>query len=108
MRLMTHGTQPLARRDDTIKWLLHPALHANSHSTALVIEVLFAYKDLGALFLKASLHQDVYLIKACTLVAVCAICTGPAEGARGCMHEIERGGPYTAPSQPHHTVGGRL
>ena len=71
MRLMTYGTQPLARRDDAIKWLLHP------HCTP------------------------------CTLVAVCATCTGRAEGTRAvCMRLSEA--TYTVPSQPHHTVGGRL
>ena len=91
MWLSIMGHQPLAGRDDARKWLLHPELHACSHSFALVVEVFFAYKGLGALFLKASLNPDMPLIKACTLVAVCAICTGRAEGARGCIHEIERG-----------------
>ena len=98
MRLSTMGHQLLARRDKAIKWLLHPELHASSHSFALVVEVVFAYKGLGALFLKAALNQHRRLIKACTLVAVCAICTGRAEGARGCVHEIERGDPLQFPA----------
>ena len=106
MRLMTRGTQPIARRDDAITWRLHPALHASSHDVALVVEVFFAYTGLGALFLKASLHQDMYLIKACTLVAVCTARTGQAEGARAVFLRL-RGAPYTAPSKSHHTVGGR-
>jgi hypothetical protein len=60
-----------------------------------VVEVFFAYAGLGALGLKVPLHQNMYLIKACTLVAVCAICTGRAGRARGCMHEIERGDPIS-------------
>jgi ABC-type dipeptide/oligopeptide/nickel transport system permease component len=34
------------------------------------IEIFFAYKGLGALFLKVSLNQAMHLIKACTLVAI--------------------------------------
>jgi peptide/nickel transport system permease protein len=45
-----------------INWLL---------SGVIVVEFFFAYKGFGALLLEASLNQDVYLIEACTLVAVC-------------------------------------
>jgi peptide/nickel transport system permease protein len=44
-----------------INWLL---------SGVIVVEFFFAYKGFGALLLEASLNQDVYLIEACTLVAV--------------------------------------
>lgn len=45
-----------------INWLL---------SGVIVVEFFFAYKGFGALLLEASLNQDMYLIEACTLVAVC-------------------------------------
>ena len=45
-----------------INWLL---------SGVIVVEFFFAYKGFGALLLDASLNQDIYLIQACTLVAVC-------------------------------------
>ena len=45
-----------------INWLL---------SGVIVVEFFFAYKGFGALLLEASLNQDIYLIEACTLVAVC-------------------------------------
>ena len=45
-----------------INWLL---------SGVIVVEFFFAYKGFGALLLEASLNQDVYLIEACTMVAVC-------------------------------------
>jgi peptide/nickel transport system permease protein len=44
-----------------INWLL---------SGVIVVEFFFAYKGFGALLLEASLHQDIYLIEACTLVAL--------------------------------------
>ncbi len=44
-----------------INWLL---------SGVIVVEFFFAYKGFGALLLEASLHQDLYLIQACALVAV--------------------------------------
>ena len=44
-----------------VNWLL---------SGVIVVEVFFAYKGFGALLLDASLSQDIYLIEACTLVAV--------------------------------------
>ena len=44
-----------------VNWLL---------SGVIVVEVFFSYKGFGALLLDASLSQDVYLIEACTLVAV--------------------------------------
>ena len=44
-----------------INWLL---------SGVIVVEFFFAYKGFGALLLEASLNQDIYLIEACTLVAV--------------------------------------
>jgi peptide/nickel transport system permease protein len=40
-------------------------------SGVIVVEFFFAYKGFGALLLEASLNQDIYLIEACTLVAVC-------------------------------------
>jgi len=46
-----------------INWLL---------SGVIVVEYAFAYKGFGALLLEASLNNDVYLIEACTMVAVCA------------------------------------
>ena len=45
-----------------INWLL---------SGVIVVEFFFAYKGFGALLLDASLNQDIYLIQACTMVAVC-------------------------------------
>ena len=45
-----------------INWLL---------SGVMVVEFFFAYKGFGALLLEASLNQDIYLIEACTMVAVC-------------------------------------
>jgi len=45
-----------------VNWLL---------SGVIVVEFFFAYKGFGALLLEASLNQDVYLIEACTMVAVC-------------------------------------
>ena len=45
-----------------INWLL---------SGVIVVEFFFAYKGFGALLLEASLNQDIYLIEACTMVAVC-------------------------------------
>jgi peptide/nickel transport system permease protein len=45
-----------------VNWLL---------SGVIVVEFFFAYKGFGALLLEASLNQDIYLIEACTLVAVC-------------------------------------
>ncbi len=44
-----------------INWLL---------SGVIVVEYFFAYKGFGALLLEASLNQDIYLIEACTMVAV--------------------------------------
>ena len=44
-----------------INWLL---------SGVIVVEFLFAYKGFGALLLEASLNQDIFLIEACTMVAV--------------------------------------
>ncbi|MEH6579719.1 MAG: ABC transporter permease [Amphritea sp.] len=46
-----------------VNWLL---------SGVIVVEYAFAYKGFGALLLEASLNSDVYLIEACTMVAVCA------------------------------------
>jgi len=46
-----------------INWLL---------SGVIVVEFFFAYKGFGALLLEASLHQDIYLIQACAIVAVFA------------------------------------
>ncbi|MGH1543190.1 MAG: ABC transporter permease [Arenicella sp.] len=46
-----------------INWLL---------SGVIVVEYAFAYKGFGALLLEASLANDVFLIEACTMVAVCA------------------------------------
>ena len=39
-------------------------------SGVIVVEFFFAYKGFGALLLEASLNQDVYVIEACTMVAV--------------------------------------
>ena len=44
-----------------INWLL---------SGVIVVEYFYAYKGFGALLLDAALRQDVYLIEACTMVAV--------------------------------------
>lgn len=44
-----------------VNWLL---------SGVIVVEFFFAYKGFGALLLEASLNQDIYVIEACTLVAV--------------------------------------
>jgi peptide/nickel transport system permease protein len=44
-----------------VNWLL---------SGAVVVEYLFAYRGFGALLLDASLNQDLYVLEACTLVAV--------------------------------------
>ncbi|MBM3518401.1 MAG: ABC transporter permease [Alphaproteobacteria bacterium] len=44
-----------------VNWLL---------SGVIVVEFFFAYKGFGALLLEASLNQDIYLIEACTMVAV--------------------------------------
>ncbi len=44
-----------------IPWLL---------SGVIVVEFYFAYKGFGALILEASLNQDVFLLEACTMVAV--------------------------------------
>jgi peptide/nickel transport system permease protein len=46
-----------------VNWLL---------SGVIVVEFFFAYKGFGALLLEASLHQDLYLIQACAIVAVFA------------------------------------
>src|SRR4029453_6323000 len=107
MRLIIHGRQPLTRRDDAIQWLLYPELHAGSHGFALMVKYCFSYKGSGALLLEASLSQDMDLINASTLVAVCrrgnpnaggcrphlpqdahSSCTGRAERSRGCVREI--------------------
>jgi peptide/nickel transport system permease protein len=45
-----------------VNWLL---------SGVIVVEFFFAYKGFGALLLEASLNQDVYVIEACAMVAVC-------------------------------------
>ena len=44
-----------------VNWLL---------SGVIVVEIYFAYKGFGALILEAVLTHDIYLIEACTLVAV--------------------------------------
>ena len=44
-----------------INWLL---------SGVIVVEFFYAYKGFGALLLEASLNQDIFLIEACTMVAV--------------------------------------
>lgn len=44
-----------------INWLL---------SGVIVVETFFGFKGFGALLLEASLNQDIYVIQACTLVAV--------------------------------------
>ncbi len=44
-----------------VNWLL---------SGVIVVEFFYAYKGFGALLLDAALRQDVYLIEACTMVAV--------------------------------------
>ena len=47
-----------------INWLL---------SGVIVVEYFFAYKGFGALLLEASLNQDIYLIEACTMIAVIVV-----------------------------------
>jgi peptide/nickel transport system permease protein len=49
-----------------VNWLL---------SGVIVVEYFFAYKGFGALLLEASLNQDIYLIEACAMVAVCVAVT---------------------------------
>lgn len=44
-----------------INWLL---------SGVIVVEFFFAYKGFGALLLEASLNQDIFVIEACSMVAV--------------------------------------
>jgi peptide/nickel transport system permease protein len=44
-----------------INWLL---------SGVIVIEYLFAYKGFGSLLLEAALNKDIFVIEACTMVAV--------------------------------------
>jgi peptide/nickel transport system permease protein len=44
-----------------VNWLL---------SGVIVVEFFFAYKGFGALILEAALNQDIFLIEACTMVAV--------------------------------------
>ena len=44
-----------------INWLL---------SGVIVVEFFFAYKGFGSLLLEASLNQDIFVIEACTMVAV--------------------------------------
>ena len=44
-----------------INWLL---------SGVIVVEFFYAYKGFGALLLQAALRQDVFLIEACTMIAV--------------------------------------
>lgn len=44
-----------------LNWLL---------SGVIVVEVFFAYKGFGSLLYEAALFGDIYLIEACTLVAV--------------------------------------
>lgn len=44
-----------------LNWLL---------SGVVVVEVFFAYKGFGKLLLDASLFGDIYVIEACTLIAV--------------------------------------
>ena len=44
-----------------INWLL---------SGVIVVEFFFAYKGFGALLLEAALNKDIFLIEACTMVAV--------------------------------------
>ena len=83
MRLIIHGRQSFARRDDAIQWLLHPELHAGSHGFALVVKYYFSYKGSGALLLEASLSQDMDLINASNLVAVCH---RGNPNAGGCRH----------------------
>jgi ABC-type dipeptide/oligopeptide/nickel transport system permease component len=58
--LMPTMSMPYAH--PSINWLL---------SGVIVVEFFFAYKGFGALLLEACLNQDIYLIEACTLVAVC-------------------------------------
>jgi peptide/nickel transport system permease protein len=49
-----------------INWLL---------SGVIVVEFFFAYKGFGALILEASLNNDVALLEACAMVAVCVAVT---------------------------------
>jgi peptide/nickel transport system permease protein len=44
-----------------VNWLL---------SGVIVVEFFFAYKGFGSLLLEAALNQDLFLIEACTMVAV--------------------------------------
>ncbi len=44
-----------------LNWLL---------SGVIVVEFFFAYKGFGALLLEASLNQDIFVIEACTMIAV--------------------------------------
>jgi len=44
-----------------INWLL---------SGVIVTEYFFAYKGFGALLLEAALNQDIFVIEACTVIAV--------------------------------------
>jgi len=44
-----------------LNWLL---------SGVIVVEVFFSYKGFGKLLLDASLFGDIYMIEACTLIAV--------------------------------------
>ncbi len=45
-----------------INWLL---------SGVIVVEFFFSYKGFGALLLEATLNQDIFVIEACAMVAVC-------------------------------------
>lgn len=55
----------------------HDAVHGHHaqinwlFSGTIVVEFFFTYKGFGALLLEACLNQDIYLIEACTMVAVC-------------------------------------
>ncbi len=49
-----------------INWLL---------SGVIVVEFFFAYKGFGALLLEASLNEDIFVIEACAMVAVCVAVT---------------------------------
>jgi len=49
-----------------INWLL---------SGVIVVEFFFAYKGFGALILEASLNNDIALLEACAMVAVCVAVT---------------------------------
>ena len=44
-----------------INWLL---------SGVIVVEFFFGYKGFGSLILEASLNQDIFVIEACTMIAV--------------------------------------